>query len=159
MLMSCTDFTSYEYQTIKRAINIVTHKLREEPVLSATSPETTADYLRLLFHGKHEREHFLVLFLDTRNKLIASEFLFSGTVNRVEVHPGVIAKTALAYNAQALILAHNHPAGLAEPSADDIAITQKILEVAQLLDLRLLDHIIIPSTGADYYSFALHGML
>jgi DNA repair protein RadC len=159
MLTPCTTMTPYQAQTVRRAISIITHQLREEPELCATSPKVTVDYIRLKFYGRHEREHFLVLFLDTRNKLISSEFLFSGTVDHVDIHPRVIAQTALKLNAHAIILAHNHPAGTMEPSAADLLITEHINKVMQLLDIRLLDHIIIPADGAAYYSFAERGKI
>lgn len=159
MQTSCTTLTSYQAQTVKRAINIITHQLREEPELCATSPETTVDYIRLQFYGRHEREHFLVLFLDAQNKLLNSEFLFSGSLSHVEVHPRVIAQTAMRLNAHSLILAHNHPGGTVEPSAADCLITERINKVMQLLDIRVLDHIIIPASDATWYSFAEHGKL
>ena len=159
MLTSCTTLTPYQSQTVRRAINIVTHKLREEPELSATSPASAIDFIRLQFYGRHEREHFLVLFMDNQNKLITSEFLFSGTINHVEVHPRIIAQRALRLNASAIILAHNHPSCTVEPSTADITITEKIRQVMQLLDFRLLDHLIIPAEGTGYYSFAENGKL
>jgi DNA repair protein RadC len=159
MLTACTHFSPSEYKTVRRAMNILTRTLRETPEFCATSPETSIDYIRLQFYSRHEREHFLVLFLDNQNKLITSEFLFSGTINHVEVHPRVIAQQALKYNAQALILAHNHPSDSLSPSPADIRITEQIRQIMTLLDIRILDHFIVPATGTDYYSFALHGQL
>lgn len=159
MLTTCTHFSPNEYKIVRRALNILTSTLREAPEVCATSPETIVDYIHLQFCDRHEREHFLVLFLDNQNQLITSEFLFSGTINHVEVHPRVIAQQALKYNAQALILAHNHPSGTLSPSTADIWITEKIQQAMTLLEIRILDHFIVPATGADHYSFAQHGQL
>ncbi len=105
----------------------------------------------------YEREVFLVLFLDNQHRLIKQEDMFLGSVNSASVHPREIIKTALYCNAVALILAHNHPSGLANPSESDKLITKKIKQAAELMDIRVLDHFII-GTGC-YFSFAENACL
>ena len=104
-----------------------------------------------------EREVFLVLFLDTQHRLIKQENLFLGTINQAMVYPREIIKEALACNAAALILAHNHPSGVAEPSFSDRSITQKIKQAAELMEIRVLDHFVI-GRGC-YFSFAEQNLL
>lgn len=104
-----------------------------------------------------EREVFMVLFLDNQNRLIKKERLFLGTINSSSVYPREVIKEALYCNAAALILAHNHPSGIAEPSRSDQVITQKIRESAELMEIRILDHLIVGK--ADCYSFAEHSLL
>jgi DNA repair protein RadC len=90
-----------------------------------------------------QREIFAVLFLDNQHRLLAYEELFRGTVNCAHVHPREIVKQALQHNAAAVILAHNHPSGIAEPSHADCHITKEVSQALHLLDIRVLDHIII----------------
>jgi len=96
-----------------------------------------------------EREHFDVLFLTNKNSMIAVERLFSGTINQTSVYPREIVKRALELNAAAIILAHNHPSGNPEISRSDIAITKQIKSAAELIDVRVLDHIIITAGGGS----------
>lgn len=91
-------------------------------------------------------EVFAVVFLDSRHRMIAFEHLFRGTINQTNVHPREVVRRALHHNAAAVILAHNHPSGAAEPSADDHTITERLRDALALMDVRVLDHIII---GAD----------
>jgi len=90
-----------------------------------------------------EQEVFSCLFLDNRHRILEYEALFYGTINSATVHPREVVKKALSYNAAAVILSHNHPSGIAEPSQADIQITRKLKEALQLVDIRLLDHIVI----------------
>ncbi|TKV13906.1 DNA repair protein RadC [Citrobacter sp. wls619] len=143
---------------ISRAIKVVEKQLiAAENLPDAFSPSSVADYLRLQL-WEQDREHFLVLFLDNQNRLIAAEKLFSGSLSSVEVHPRVIARKALLLNANSIILAHNHPSGEVYPSKPDLLITQRIKMALSLLDIRVLDHIII-SAGTEYWSFAEHGQM
>ncbi|EJX0634398.1 DNA repair protein RadC [Salmonella enterica] len=128
-----------------------------ESTVKITSPSLFVDYVKLQFCD-HEREHFCVLFLNNQNRIIATETLFSGTLNNVEVHPRVIARKALLHNAHALLLAHNHPSGEISPSQADKLITERIVSSLSMFDIRILDHIII-SPGDGYYSFTEHGLL
>lgn len=104
-----------------------------------------------------EREIFMVLFLDNQNRLIKKERLFLGTINISNVYPREIIKEALYCNAAALILVHNHPSGIAEPSYSDQVITKKICDSAELMEIRILDHLIVGKY--DCYSFAEHSLL
>ncbi|WP_368533516.1 RadC family protein [Enterobacter hormaechei] len=104
-----------------------------------------------------EREEFRVLYLDNQNQLIAHETLFTGTINRTEVHPREVVKRALHFNAAAVILAHNHPSGETTPSQADKTLTQRLVQVLQLVDIRVPDHLIFG--GRQIYSFAEHGLL
>ena len=104
-----------------------------------------------------EREIFMVIFLDSQHRVITHCRLFSGTLNHVEVHPREIIREAIKINASALILAHNHPSGCAEPSKADKLITERIIKSCQFMDLRVLDHIVIGR--GEYVSFAERGWI
>jgi DNA repair protein RadC len=110
------------------------------PVL--TSPALTRDFLRVHL-GTCEHEVFGVLHLDSRHRLIAVEDLFRGTISSASVHPREAVKAALAQNAAAVVLYHNHPSGLPEPSAADELITRRLKEALALIDVRVLDHLIV----------------
>jgi DNA repair protein RadC len=107
-----------------------------------TSPDLTRDYLCSRLRHR-DREVFLVLFLDNRHRLLAGEELFAGTLDGATVHPREVARRALALNAAAVIAAHNHPSGVAEPSAADRAVTRRLRDALELVDVRLLDHFIV----------------
>lgn len=107
-----------------------------------TSPDATRRYLASRLRH-HEREVFAALFLDNQHQLIACEELFHGTINRASVHPREVVRRALALNAAALIVAHNHPSGCAEPSAGDVEITHRLHAALELVDVRLLDHLVV----------------
>ena len=107
-----------------------------------TSPDSTRQYLQMHFKGQ-DSEQFACLFLDTRHRVIALETLFYGTINSAAVYPREILKRALALNASALILSHNHPSGDPEPSQADIRITKTIKQALDLIDIKCLDHMII----------------
>ncbi|MEJ2633427.1 MAG: DNA repair protein RadC [Acidihalobacter sp.] len=119
------------------------------------SPAQTVRYLSARLRH-HPYEVFAVLFLDNRHRVITYEELFAGTIDGASVHPREVVRRALAHNAAALILAHNHPSGVAEPSAADAAITRRLKEALALIDVRVLDHIVI---GDDAVSLAERGML
>ncbi|MCC4605809.1 MULTISPECIES: JAB domain-containing protein [Xanthomonas] len=106
------------------------------------SPEQAGSYLvARCAHLSHEV--FGVVFLDNKHHILATEHLFSGTIDGCEVHPRVVAKRALELNAVALILFHNHPSGNPEPSEADRKVTQRLQEALGLLDIRVLDHLVI----------------
>ena len=107
-----------------------------------TNPESVRRYLSAHLRG-HSQEVFGCLFLDNRHRIIAFEELFYGTIDGATVHPREVVKRALAHNAAALILAHNHPSGVAEPSRADQAITQRLSDALALVDVRVLDHIVV----------------
>jgi len=121
-----------------------------------TSPRVTADYLRVRL-GTLDHEVFCVIYLTKRHQFIACENLFRGTIDGASVYPREVLKEALKHNAAAVILAHNHPSGVAEPSQADLDITKQLRRALELVDIRVLDHIII--AGADMTSFAERGLL
>jgi DNA repair protein RadC len=106
------------------------------------SPEITRQYLQSALRD-HPHEVFACLFLDTRHRVIAFEELFHGTIDGATVYPRVVAEKALRHGASALIVAHNHPSGVSEPSLADQAITRRLRDALALLDIRLLDHFVI----------------
>ena len=109
---------------------------------SLSSPRATRDFLAARLRDL-EHEVFCCLFLDKRHRLIQFEELFRGTLDGASVHPREILKLALQRNSAAVIIAHNHPSGVAEPSQADEFITQRVKEALALVDIRLLDHIIV----------------
>ena len=120
------------------------------------SPRAVRDYLQLLL-GARQQEVFLVLFLDTQHRVIASEELFQGTLSQTSVYPREVVKRALAHNAAAVILAHNHPSGVAEPSQSDQLLTDALKQALSLVDVRVLDHFIVGA--GTILSFAEKGLL
>lgn len=141
--------------TIREALTLLEGQLRE-PGESFTSSHALRNWLRLQL-SPEQREVFTALFLDNQNRLIAHEVLFRGTINSTQVHPREIVKAALQHNAAAVVVAHNHPSGYAEPSQDDRNITGRISEALALVDIRLLDHMVIG--GMEIVSFAERGWL
>jgi DNA repair protein RadC len=119
-------------------------------------PQAVKDYVALQLRGL-PHEVFAVLFLDPQHRLLAMEELFRGTLAQTSVYPREVVKRALAWNAGAAILAHNHPSGAAEPSRADEFLTTSIKSALQLVDVRLLDHLVVG--GADVVSFAERGLL
>ncbi|MEJ2400907.1 MAG: DNA repair protein RadC [Xanthomonadales bacterium] len=119
-------------------------------------PDTTGTYLKTVLRD-HPHEVFACLFLDTRHRVIAYEELFRGTIDGATVYPRVVAETALRHGAAAVIAAHNHPSGIAEPSLADQAITRRLKDALALLDIRLLDHFVV-GDGAPV-SMAARGMV
>ena len=106
------------------------------------SPQAVRDYLKAkLRHELHEV--FACLFLDTKHRVLAFEILFHGTIDGASVYPRQVVKRALAHNAAALILTHNHPSGVAEPSQADKILTERLKEALALVDVRVLDHFIV----------------
>ncbi len=115
-------------------------QLQREDVLE--NPEMTRRYLiSRLRHYRHEV--FACLFLDNRHRVIAFEELFHGTIDGASVHPREVVSQALQHNATAVILAHNHPSGVAEPSRADIQLTRRLVDAMGLMDIRVLDHLVI----------------
>ena len=126
--------------------------LRSGELLS--SPPAVRQYLQLLLARK-PFESFAVLFLDVKNRLIATEELFRGTLTHTSVYPREVVKAALAHNAAGVILAHNHPSGTPEPSAADRSLTAALRQALGLVDIRVLDHFVV--AGRHVHSFAEHG--
>ena len=121
-----------------------------------TSPEAVRAYLSLTL-GSRECEVFVGLFLDSQHRLIAAEELFRGTLAQTSVYPREIVKAALAHNAGAVIFAHNHPSGVAEPSRADELLTQSLKSALALVDVRTLDHFVVAADQVT--SFAEKGLL
>lgn len=115
------------------------------------------NYLTLLY-AKHEHEVFVCLFLDNQHRLIKAVEMFTGSIDSASIYPREVVKKALALNAAAVIFAHNHPSGNAEPSQADKAMTAKLIKALDLVDVRVLDHFIVAG-GDKPYSFALHGLI
>ena len=107
-----------------------------------SDPQSAGRYFAQRLRGR-TREVFAALFLDTRHRALAFEELFSGTIDGAEVHPREVVRRALAHNAAAFIVGHNHPSGSAEPSAADRAVTARLKQSLALVDVRLLDHFVI----------------
>ena len=107
-----------------------------------TAPHEMSTYLSIHFLGK-QHEVFLVVFLDTRHRVIGIEEMFQGTIDSAEVHPREVVRAALRRNAAACIFAHNHPSGNPEPSAGDRAITARLKQALALVEIRVLDHLVV----------------
>ncbi len=120
------------------------------------SPDKGADYLAARLRD-YPYEVFAVLFLDNRHRMIACEELFRGTIDGASVHPREVVRRALAHNAAAVILSHNHPSGVAEPSQADRQITERLREALGLIDVRVLDHIVIGD--GEHCSLAQRGWI
>lgn len=130
------------------------HQLREQPLFD--TPGRVKDYLRLRLAG-HDHEVFAVLFLDAQHRLLWMEEMFRGTLTQTSVYPREVVKRALAKNAAAVVLAHNHPSGAAEPSRADEFLTQSIKSALALVDVRVLDHLVVGHS--EVVSFAERGLL
>ena len=129
-------------------------QLRRDSALE--SPQAVRDYLKaLLRHEPHEV--FGCLFLDAKHRVLAFEALFQGSIDSASVYPRQVVKRALAHNAAALILTHNHPSGVAEPSQADKVLTQRLKEALALVEVRILDHFIIGD--GEPLSMAEHGWM
>jgi DNA repair protein RadC len=120
------------------------------------SPDLVKRYLRIKLGGQRH-ESFVVLFLDVKNRLISDRELFRGTLTQTSVYPREVVIEALTRNAASVILAHNHPSGLPEPSDADLRLTQALVQALGLVDIRVLDHFIV--AGPLVHSFAEHGQL
>ncbi len=133
-----------KYVQIQAALEIgrryLDENLHRKDVLA--NPQDTYRYLSARLRD-HQREVFGCLFLDNAHRVIHFDELFYGTINSTTIHSREVVKRALNHNAAAVILAHNHPSGIAEPSEADIAITQQLKEALKLIDIRVLDHIIV----------------
>lgn len=157
-LLQCKGLGPAKAAQLAAAVELVRRSLGAELAVrdALTSPAVAGDYLRLWL-GRRPNEVFAALFLDNRHRVIAAEELFQGTIDGASVHPREVVRRALAHNAAALIVAHNHPSGVAEPSAADLAITRRLREALALVDIRLVDHLIV-GEGAPT-SLAERGLL
>jgi len=132
LLPAASGLTPYAQRTIRRAINLL-DKYLHQPGIAFTSSTAARDWLRLQL-VRQEREVFMVLYLDNQHRLLESETLFAGSVNHVQIHTREVVKSALRFNAAAVVLAHNHPSGDPEPSKADRQMTDKLKEVLGLVE-------------------------
>ena len=143
---------------VAAVVELARRSLSEEAVArdALASPQAVRDYLRLLLAAR-PYEVFVGVFLDSQNRLLAAEELFRGTLAQTSVYPREVVKAALAKNAAAMIFAHNHPSGVAEPSRADELLTQALKQALSLVDVRTLDHFVV--AGGRLTSFAERGLL
>ncbi|UTM57489.1 DNA repair protein RadC [Photobacterium sp. CCB-ST2H9] len=139
---------------LEMSLRYLTERMERGEAL--TSPEQTRRYLSHLLRDRH-REAFFVLFLDNQHRVIRGEVMFEGTIDAASVYPREVVKRSLELNAAALILAHNHPSGVAEPSQADRRITRRISDALALVDIRILDHFVVGD--GEVVSFAERGWL
>lgn len=143
---------------IQLAHELVSRQLKQslQRGVSLTSPAMTMEYLQTVLRDRN-REIFTCLFLDTRHRVIASEDLFQGSIDGACVYPRIVAERAIRLSAAAVIVAHNHPSGVSEPSLADQAITRRLKDALLLLEIRLLDHFVVGD--GPPVSMASRGML
>jgi DNA repair protein RadC len=139
---------------IDTALELLARRIAKGPLLS--SPNAVKNYLRLRF-ADLQHEVFCLLFVDKRHRLIACEEMFRGTIDGASVHPREVVKTALRHNSAAVILCHNHPSNCAEPSHADELITHRLKSALDLVEIRVIDHLIV--AGGSVLSFAERGLL
>ena len=138
---------------VQQALDLLACEFREADALA--SPEVVRDYLRVLL-GDRPHEVFAVVFLDTQHRVLDA-IMFRGTLTQTSVYPREVVIEALARNAAAVILAHNHPSGSAVPSTADEALTRTLKSAVALVDVRVLDHFVV--TRSAVVSFAERGLL
>jgi DNA repair protein RadC len=141
-------------RTIQRALKLL--EGRAKATDSLANPAAVRSYLKLKLADR-QHEVFVCAFLDAQNRVIAFEELFRGTLTQTSVYPREVVKEALARNAAGVILCHNHPSGVAEPSFQDQALTRSLTEALALVDVKVLDHFVV--AGASAVSFAERGLL
>ena len=148
-----------KYAQLQAVLELARRALREELKAgdALSSPRAVRDYLRLTLSSL-PHEVFMVLLLDAQNRLITAVELFRGTLTQTSVHPREVVKLALSQNAAGVLLAHNHPSGVAEPSRADEALTQALKQALALVEVKLLDHFIIAGQ-AEPLSFAEKGLI
>lgn len=134
---------------------LLTEELNQQEIV-LTSSDSVKRYLQLHYHNR-KYEAFVILFLDVKNRLIEAKEMFKGTLIRTSVYPREVAKEALNLNAANVILSHNHPSGVPDPSRADIDLTQLLKDALRLVDVNVLDHIVV--AGNSTCSFAEQGLL
>lgn len=147
-----------KFAQLQAVLELARRSLFEELQTGVTlsSPQAVKQYLQLLL-GSKPYESFAVLFLDVKNRLIACEELFRGTLTHTSVYPREIIKAALTHNAAGIIFAHNHPSGTPDPSPADKSLTQTLKQALALIDVRVLDHFVV--AARDIYSFSENGLM
>lgn len=148
-----------KYAQLQAVLEMARRHLRQtlERQSALTSPDLTRQFLAAKMRA-YPHEVFACLLLDNQHRVIEFRELFRGTIDGASVYPREVVKTALAYNAAAVIFAHNHPSGVAEPSEADRLITHRLKQALNLVDIRVLDHFIV-GDGDRAYSFAENGLL
>ena len=144
-----------DQKIIDQALAILETRLHK-PECVITKPDDANAYLKLQFEGL-EHESFRIMFLNSQHGLIKLQEMFRGTIDGAAVYPREVVKAALEFNAAAVILTHNHPSGVSEPSQADKNITKRLKEALHLIDVRVLDHIVVGNN--DTFSFAQNNML
>jgi DNA repair protein RadC len=147
-----------KYVQLQAVLEMARRALHEEMETgdALSSPRAVRDYLQLLLRSRAQ-EVFMVIFLDAQHRVIASEELFHGTLTQTSVYPREVVRRAMHHNAAAVIFAHNHPSGIAEPSHADRLLTDALKQALALVEVRVLDHFIV--AGAGCLSFAEQGMV
>ena len=142
-----------------KLVQEVARRNLQEKIHNAEFAHSAPDVVAYLRHALRDRrrEQFLVLYLDNRNRIMALETLFQGSLNCSVVYPREVVRRALEHNAAAVVLVHNHPSGNPNPSADDRNITRKIQHALHTVDIRVHDHLIV--AGNDFVSFANTGLM
>jgi DNA repair protein RadC len=143
-------------EIVELALAVLQHKFGQRTESMLNSPSAVRQYLMLRM-AQLEHEVFVVIFLDSQNRAIATEELFRGTLTQTSVYPREVVKRALHHNAGGVIFAHNHPSGIAEPSHADERITATLKDALAILDVKVLDHFIV--AGATTISFAERGLI
>lgn len=147
-----TEITSsiiYQLALVKECVRrLLKEQISDKPILSNWN--ALHDYLQATM-GYENTEHFRVLYLNTKNHLICDEVQKSGTIDQTSAYPREIVKRAIFHNAAAIILAHNHPSGVASPSKADVNLTIKIIEACKTIDVIVHDHVIV--AGSKVFSF------
>ena len=155
LLQPIASMSAEEHRVLAQARSILL-RLAGTPGVSLSAPSATRQYLTTLL-APQERELFMLLALDNRHRVIASEILFAGTIDGASVHPREVVKCALRHNAAAVIFSHNHPSGVAEPSQADELITRRLRDALAMVDIRVLDHLVVGAGSTC--SFAERGLI
>ena len=150
-------FTELEMQVIEKAQRIVAGKAKRRSEVFSDPDRVKSYLLRAHAVNEPDRESFRVLFMDNQHRLIADESVFFGTIDASPVYPRVVVQKSLEHNAAAIILSHNHPSGIPEPSMADKNITKRLQDALALVDIRVLDHIVVGDEGT--VSFAERGWI
>ena len=157
-VFGCKGLGRTKYAAIRAAIELAQRYLeaglQKQDVL--TNPQSTRDYLTVQLRS-YPHEVFACLFLDNRHHILSFDKMFNGTIDGASVYPREVVKRALFHNAAAVIFAHNHPSGIAEPSTADISLTRRLKTALELVEIRVLDHFIIGDRQA--VSFAERGLI
>jgi DNA repair protein RadC len=148
---------SAKYAQLQAVLEMARRHLGEQlkRETSLTSPQDTKIYLQSIMRD-YQQEIFGCLMLDNKHRVITFRELFRGSISSASVYPREVVKQALSDNAAAVILAHNHPSGIAEPSESDLQITQRLIDALQLVDIRVLDHLVV---GDEVVCFSERGLI